>query len=49
MITQNLWFLVTVGLLHSTMWSFIFSLAIKLGKYTSKALGVFISAVFGGE
>jgi FHS family L-fucose permease-like MFS transporter len=32
------------------MWSCIFSLAIKgFGKYTSKALGVFISAVFGGE
>lgn len=49
MITQNLWFLVAIGLLHSTMWSCIFSLAIKdLGKYTSKASGVFISAVFGG-
>jgi len=49
MMTQNLWFLVAIGLLHSTMWSCIFSLAIKgLGKYTSKASGVFISAVFGG-
>ncbi|AQX11629.1 MFS transporter [Elizabethkingia meningoseptica] len=49
MITQNLWFLVAVGLLHSTMWSCIFSLSIKgLNKYTSKASGVFISAVFGG-
>ncbi|TCC93113.1 MFS transporter [Pedobacter hiemivivus] len=49
MITQNLWFLVAIGLLHSTMWSCIFSLAIKgLNKYTSKASGVFISAVFGG-
>ncbi|OPC28642.1 MFS transporter [Elizabethkingia meningoseptica] len=49
MITQNLWFLVGVGLLHSTMWSCIFSLSIKgLNKYTSKASGVFISAVFGG-
>jgi len=48
-ITQNLWFLVAVGLLHSTMWSCIFSLSIKgLNKYTSKASGVFISAVFGG-
>ena len=49
MITQNLWFLVGIGLLHSTMWSCIFSLSIKgLNKYTSKASGVFISAVFGG-
>lgn len=49
MITQNLWFLVAIGLLHSTMWSCIFSLATKsLYKYTSKASGVFISAVFGG-
>ena len=49
MITQNLWFLVAIGLLHSTMWSCIFSLSIKgLNKYTSKASGVFISAVFGG-
>ena len=49
MLTQNLWFLVAIGLLHSTMWSCIFSLATKnLYKYTSKASGVFISAVFGG-
>lgn len=49
MVTQNLWFLVAIGLLHSTMWSCIFSLSIKgLNKYTSKASGVFISAVFGG-
>lgn len=49
MVTQNLWFLVAIGLLHSTMWSCIFSLATKgLNKYTSKASGVFISAVFGG-
>ena len=49
MITENLWFLVAIGLLHSTMWSCIFSLAIKgMNKYTSKASGVFISAVFGG-
>lgn len=47
--TQNLWFLVAIGLLHSSMWSCIYSLAIKdLNKYTSKASGVFISAVFGG-
>jgi len=49
MVTQNLWFLVAIGLLHSTMWSCIYSLSIKgLKKYTSKASGVFISAVFGG-
>ncbi len=47
--TQNIWFLVAIGLLHSSMWSCIFSLAIKdLKKYTSKASGVFVSAVFGG-
>ncbi len=47
--TQNLWFLVAIGLLHSSMWSCIYSLSIKgLNKYTSKASGVFISAVFGG-
>ncbi|WP_300689328.1 MFS transporter [Chryseobacterium sp.] len=49
MITQNLWFLVAIGLLHSSMWSCIYSLSIKgLNKYTSKASGIFISAVFGG-
>ncbi|WP_345229776.1 MFS transporter [Olivibacter ginsenosidimutans] len=49
MMTQNLWFLVAIGLLHSSMWSCIYSLAIKgLNQYTSKASGVFISAVFGG-
>lgn len=49
MMTQNLWYLVAIGLLHSSMWSCIYSLAIKgLNKYTSKASGVFISAVFGG-
>lgn len=48
-VTENLWFLVAIGLMHSTMWSCIFSLATKgLNKYTSKASGVFISAVFGG-
>ncbi len=48
-VTQNLWFLVAMGLLHSSMWSCIYSLAIKgLKKYTSKASGVFVSAVFGG-
>jgi FHS family L-fucose permease-like MFS transporter len=49
MITQNLWFLVGIGLLHSSMWSCVYSLSIRgLNKYTSRASGVFISAVFGG-
>ncbi len=49
MLTQNLWLLVAIGLLHSSMWSCIYSLTIKgLNQYTSKASGVFISAVFGG-
>lgn len=48
-VTENLWYLVGIGLLHSTMWSCVFSLATKgLNKYTSRASGVFISAVFGG-
>lgn len=47
--TKNLWVLVSVGLCHSVMWSCIFTLAIKgLGKYTSKASGVFMMGVFGG-
>lgn len=49
MVYQNIWFLVAIGLLHSSMWSCIYSLSIKgLKQYTSKASGVFISAVFGG-
>jgi FHS family L-fucose permease-like MFS transporter len=49
MITQNIWLLVVIGLLHSSMWSCIYSLSIKgLNKYTSKASGAFVSAVFGG-
>lgn len=48
-ITQNLWFLVSIGLFHSSMWSSIYSLSIKgLDKYTTKASGAFVSAVFGG-
>lgn len=47
--TNNLWVLVAVGLCHSVMWSCIFTLAIKgLGRYTSKASGVFMMGVFGG-
>ncbi|CAN5381562.1 MFS transporter [soil metagenome] len=49
MLTQNLWLLVAIGLLHSSMWSCIYSLTInRLNEYTSKASGIFISAVFGG-
>ena len=49
MITTNPWFLVGIGLLHSIMWSGIFSLAIAdLGKYTSKASGVLMIGVLGG-
>lgn len=49
MLTQNIWLLVLIGLLHSSMWSCIYSLSIKgLKKHTTKASGVFISAVFGG-
>lgn len=48
MIANNIWFLVAIGLLHSSMWSCIYSLSIKgLKQYTSKASGVFVSAVFG--
>lgn len=47
--TQNIWLLVVIGLLHSSMWSCIYSLSIKgLKNYTTKASGVFVSAVFGG-
>lgn len=49
MFTDNLWILVSVGLCHSVMWGCIFTLAIAgLGKYTSKASGVFMMGVFGG-
>jgi FHS family L-fucose permease-like MFS transporter len=49
MVFQNIWFLVAIGLLHSSMWSCIYSLSIKgLKQYTSKASGIFVSAVFGG-
>lgn len=47
--TNNPWLLVSVGLCHSVMWGCIFTLAIQgLGKYTSKASGVLMTAVFGG-
>lgn len=41
--------LVAVGLFHSIMWGAIFTLATaRLGKYTSKASGVFMIGVVGG-
>lgn len=46
---NNPWLLVTVGLFHSVMWGAIFTLCVnKLGKYTSKASGVFMIGVLGG-
>ncbi len=47
--SQNLWLLISVGLSHSIMWGAIFTLAVKgLGRYTSKASGIFMMGVFGG-
>ncbi|MEN8138112.1 MAG: MFS transporter [Bacteroidota bacterium] len=49
MITENLWFLAGVGLMHSIMWGAIFSLAIdKLGPYTAKGSGALMIGVAGG-
>jgi len=49
MITDNPWLLAAVGLFHSVMWGAIFTLSVdKLGKYTSKASGVFMIGVVGG-
>lgn len=49
MIINNPWLLVAVGLFHSVMWGGIFALSISnLGKYTSKASGVFMIGVIGG-
>lgn len=49
MTTENLWILVSVGLCQSVMWGCIFTLAVAgLGKYTSRASGVFMMGVFGG-
>jgi len=46
---NNIWLLVAVGLFHSIMWGAIFTLSIHgLGKYTSKASGVFMIGVVGG-
>jgi len=48
-LTENLWLLSAVGLVHSVMWSCIFTLSIQgLREYTSKASGVFMMGVFGG-
>lgn len=49
MLSENLWILVSVGLCQSVMWGCIFTLAVAgLGKYTSRASGVFMMGVFGG-
>jgi len=49
MALDNPWVFAFVGLFHSTMWGAIFTLAIAhLGKYTSKASGVFMIGVVGG-
>lgn len=48
-ITDNPWVFAAVGLFHSIMWGAIFTLSIAhLGKYTSKASGVFMIGVVGG-
>ncbi len=49
MATDNPWFLVGIGLMHSIMWGAIFSLAIdKLGPYTAKGSGALMIGVAGG-
>ncbi len=49
MATNNPWFLVGIGLMHSIMWGAIFSLAIdKLGPYTAKGSGALMIGVAGG-
>ena len=49
MATNNPWFLVGIGLMHSIMWGAIFSLAIyKLGAYTAKGSGALMIGVAGG-
>ena len=48
-VVDNPWLLVAVGLFHSVMWGAIFTLSVdKLGKYTSKASGIFMIGVIGG-
>ena len=47
--TDNPWFLVGIGLMHSIMWGAIFALAIdKLGVYTAKGSGALMIGVAGG-
>ncbi len=49
MATDNPWFLVGIGLMHSIMWGAIFALAIdKLGAYTAKGSGALMIGVAGG-
>jgi FHS family L-fucose permease-like MFS transporter len=49
MTTDNPWFLVAIGLMHSIMWGAIFALAIdKLGAYTAKGSGALMIGVAGG-
>jgi FHS family L-fucose permease-like MFS transporter len=49
MVTDNPWFLVGIGLMHSIMWGAIFALAIdKLGPYTAKGSGALMIGVAGG-
>jgi len=48
-VTDNPWFLVGIGLMHSVMWGAIFSLAIdRLGVYTAKGSGALMIGVAGG-
>lgn len=49
MALDNLWILVSAGLVHSVMWGCIFTLATAgLGRYTTKASGMLMAGVFGG-
>lgn len=49
-VTDNPWYLVSVGFFHSVMWGAIFTLSVnKLGKYTSLASGMFMIGVIGGS
>ncbi len=46
---NNPWLLTLIGLFHSIMWGAIFTLSVsQLGKYTSKASGMFMIGVVGG-
>lgn len=48
-VMNNPWLLAFVGLFHSIMWGAIFTLSVnQLGKYTSRASGVFMIGVVGG-